>query len=79
MIIDIYEDKEKRCYNEANGFHNSYGPDETHSNGFKTYYINGEAHNQHGPASICSNDDVEYCLNNMECTKEEWERLRHDY
>ncbi len=78
MIIDIYEDKEKRCYNRSDEVHNSYGPDETHSNGFKTYYIKGDAHNPYGPAVFHPEDDItKYYLDGDELTKEKWEQLKH--
>ncbi len=79
MIINISEDKEKRCYNEANGFHNSYGSDETRSDGYKSYCINGKCHNPYGPAIIYPDGHKEYFLDNIRRIKIEWEKLRHDY
>ncbi len=79
MIIDIYEDKEKRCYNRSDEVHNSYGPDEIHSDGFKTYYIKGDAHNPYGPAAFYPNGKDEYYLNGLRYSKENWKKLRHEY
>ncbi|MCP4763378.1 MAG: hypothetical protein GY870_16520 [archaeon] len=60
-------------------WHNAYGPDETRCTGYKTYCINNNFHNLHGPAAIHSDGDIEYYLDNICHTKEEWENRRHDY
>ncbi len=79
MIIDIFKNKIKRCFNKNMKWHNSYGPDETYYNRYKAYYINGKCHNIHGPAIIHSDGDIEYYLDDVYYTKEEWENRRHDY
>ncbi len=79
MNIKIYNDKRKRCYNKDKRHHNLYGPDEIHCNGGKTYYINGNCHNVHGPAIIYRYDDVRYFLDGDKLTKKRWEQLRHEY
>ncbi len=80
MIINIYKDKKsKRCFNKDNLWHNSYGPDETHHDGYKTYYINNRCHNLHGPAAIYPVSKKEYWLDDIYYTKDEWEQRRHDY
>ncbi len=79
MIIEIWKDKEKQSYNKNMKWHNSYGPDETECDRYKSYYINGKCHNIHGPAIIHSDGDIEYYLDDVYYTKEEWEKRRHDY
>ncbi len=78
MIINIFKNKRKQCYNKYNDWHNSYGPDETESDGFKSYYINGKFHNIHGPAIIHSDGDIEYYLDDKEYSKDEWEKLKNE-
>ncbi|MCP4763380.1 MAG: hypothetical protein GY870_16530 [archaeon] len=79
MIINISEDKEKQCYNKDKRYHNSYGPDETECDGYKTYYINGYCHNPYGPAIIHSTGKMKYWLNGVEYFRKRWEQLRHGY
>ncbi len=88
MIIDIYKDKHKRCWDNKNrDYHNSYDPDEINPGDYKTYRLHDKLHNIHGPAIIflndhvedCLNGHIEYCLNNIIYSKERWERRRHGY
>ncbi len=78
MVINIYTDKEKHCY-KYDVFHNSYGPDETESDGYKTYYIDGLNHNIHGPAAFYPDGEDEYYLDDIKYSKEQWEKKRHEY
>ncbi len=75
MIINIYNDKEKQCYNKDNLWHNVYGPDETSCDGYKTYYINNKSHNSYGPAIIHPDGKKEYWLDDKRHSKQKWKEL----
>ncbi len=80
MIIDIYTDKRKQCYNKNIEYHNSYGPDEINSKGYKSYCRYGFYHNVHSYAVFHPEDDItKYYLDGDELTKKEWEQRRHEY
>ncbi|MCP4763381.1 MAG: hypothetical protein GY870_16535 [archaeon] len=75
MVIKIYTDKRKQCYNKNGRYHNEYGPDEINSKGYKSYCRYGFYHNVRGYAVIYSDGHKDvYYLNGIHYTEQhEWE------
>lgn len=58
--------------------HREYGPANKAQNGWLYYYQNGQLHRTDGPAIIGSNGQEKYYLNNVEYSKEEFEKRSPD-
>jgi len=58
--------------------HRLDGPAIEHISGYKAYYVNNKLHRLDGPAKIWPNGDVEYWVNDIQLTKEEFEKLRKE-
>jgi hypothetical protein len=76
--MDITKEVDKhgaiRYRNESGQLHREDGPAFEKPNGYKVWLINGKYHREDGPAFEYPDGGVEYWLNDMGYSKEEYEQ-----
>ncbi len=69
----VDEDGDIKYHNENGELHREDGPAYEDKHGYKVWLIKGKYHREDGPAFEYTDGDVEYWLNDIEYSKEDYE------